>query len=157
MRSVWQLSDLSQKRLTFLEVVDKLKSLLLSHLPEKRRMGVLILSEILTLLDSDCLNSQELPVISAYFCEKLKDHHEVCACCFYLFLKLFLGFEKLCIIKLLIQINFDCVLHKLEILKLIYESHKLQSEFLLTWYLSSFKLNITLTLTFFCMICQCNI
>ncbi|CAG9769601.1 unnamed protein product [Ceutorhynchus assimilis] len=69
--------DISSKNFTILEVIEKLAYLLLNKSHEKRDIGVLILSETLNDLPSATLDSQQLLVLSNYFCEKLNDHHQV--------------------------------------------------------------------------------
>ncbi|XP_066156567.1 MMS19 nucleotide excision repair protein [Euwallacea fornicatus] len=75
-------TDISHHKLTFLQLFEKLNCLLLSITPENRRMGVLILGETICVTANDFLSPQELTVIAQYFCEKLKDHHEVAASSF---------------------------------------------------------------------------
>ncbi|XP_066255036.1 MMS19 nucleotide excision repair protein [Euwallacea similis] len=74
--------DISCHKLTFLQLFEKLNYLLLSVAPENRRMGVLIVGETLCSIANDFLSPHELMVIAQYFCEKLKDHHEVAASSF---------------------------------------------------------------------------
>ncbi|KAL1491561.1 hypothetical protein ABEB36_012139 [Hypothenemus hampei] len=69
--------DVLLSQLKILDVIQKLQCLLLSESVPKRDMGVLILSTTLQNLEQHVLNAQELSVLSSYFIEKLKDHHQV--------------------------------------------------------------------------------
>ncbi|XP_050295403.1 MMS19 nucleotide excision repair protein homolog [Anthonomus grandis grandis] len=69
--------DLRSKGLTFVEVTLQLGCLLLDPDYQKREIGVLVISNLVNNLKSEDLNPQELAIISTYFCDKLKEHHQV--------------------------------------------------------------------------------
>lgn len=69
--------DVQSSKLTILDVIQRLSCLLLDLSVPKRDVGVLLLSQTLHNLESGNLNPEELSVLSSYFAEKLKDHHQV--------------------------------------------------------------------------------
>lgn len=75
-------------------VIEQLGGLLINTSVEKRELGVLVLTEVLKSLPTSFLNLQQCEVISTFFVDKLKDHHQVNEIyiffCFLYFLSVFL-------------------------------------------------------------------
>ncbi|XP_030765522.1 MMS19 nucleotide excision repair protein homolog [Sitophilus oryzae] len=69
--------DIAEKKISILDVVEKLGYLLVNASFTKREIGVLILSETVQKIDSKALNPEQLSFLCSYFSEKLKDHHQV--------------------------------------------------------------------------------
>ncbi|CAH1154680.1 unnamed protein product [Phaedon cochleariae] len=69
--------DIQRGDLTVLSLIENLGSLLTDTSATKRELGIAVLSEVLNKIPSNCLNAQELSVISSFYAEKLKDLHQV--------------------------------------------------------------------------------
>lgn len=60
-----------------LKLVEKLGPALTDKNPELREKGTQILAEVLQNLPRDCLQKSEVHFITAFFCDRLKDHNAV--------------------------------------------------------------------------------
>lgn len=60
-----------------LNLIEKLDFLLTNNLSEKRELGLNVLCQIFEKLPMDFLSPQQVEVISIFFINKLKDHHQV--------------------------------------------------------------------------------
>ncbi|XP_060524576.1 MMS19 nucleotide excision repair protein homolog [Cylas formicarius] len=71
------LSDIQLEKLTVLNLVELISDLLTNQSYIKRELGLSILTYILQNLNKDFLTSDQLQVLSSYFSEKLRDHHQL--------------------------------------------------------------------------------
>lgn len=69
--------DISQQRLNLLTLVEHLKDVLTDPEPSQRAVGTLVLATVLRDLPKDFVREDELKFITAFFCDRLKDHHDV--------------------------------------------------------------------------------
>ncbi|XP_076255143.1 MMS19 nucleotide excision repair protein [Rhynchophorus ferrugineus] len=69
--------DIKCNTLSIVNLIEHLRCLLLNNLYTRREMGVLILCEVLKGLETNMINTEYIDVLSSYFAEKLKDHHQV--------------------------------------------------------------------------------
>ncbi|KAK3923660.1 MMS19 nucleotide excision repair protein-like protein [Frankliniella fusca] len=69
--------DISQRNLNLLTLVENLKDVLTDPEPSRRAVGTLVLATVLRDLPMDFVREDELKFITAFFCDRLKDHHDV--------------------------------------------------------------------------------
>lgn len=69
--------DIISRRLEFVKLVEFLKEFLTDSDPAQRAVGVLVLASVLKELPPDFLSEDEINFIVAFFCDRLKDHHDV--------------------------------------------------------------------------------
>ncbi|KAF2884292.1 hypothetical protein ILUMI_21884 [Ignelater luminosus] len=69
--------DLQSGGLTMVQLVEQLKDLLISPIPDSRELGMLILSQVLESLSENQLAASQLNFICAFYSDRLNDHHQV--------------------------------------------------------------------------------
>lgn len=70
-------SDLITKKTSMVKVVESLAAVLTSEDKVIRKQGVEFLSWLLSKLPSNFLTTKELDYFSAFFCDRLADHHSI--------------------------------------------------------------------------------
>ncbi|XP_019868271.2 MMS19 nucleotide excision repair protein homolog [Aethina tumida] len=70
-------SDVQNNKLSILELIQSLQSLLTNPIVSKRELGILILSDVLENISDHVLNGQQLSVICNFYSDRLKDNHQV--------------------------------------------------------------------------------
>lgn len=70
-------SGIKSQSADLLKLVEKLGPILTDKNPELRVKGTQILAEVLQNLPRDCLQETELHFMTAFFCDRLKDHNAV--------------------------------------------------------------------------------
>lgn len=70
-------SDIVARRFTLVGLVENLKDLLTDPEPSQRAVGLGVLSSVLQELPVDFLREDELQFVVTFFCDRLKDHHDV--------------------------------------------------------------------------------
>lgn len=71
------LPDILARRLQLVKLVEYLKDLLTDPEPSQRSKGILVLSSVLKEMPPDFLQEDEVRFIVVFFCDRLKDHHDV--------------------------------------------------------------------------------
>ncbi|XP_075222729.1 MMS19 nucleotide excision repair protein isoform X2 [Lycorma delicatula] len=69
--------DVISGRLQLLKVVELLGPLLTNTETKQRGKGVLVLSQIIGSLKTDYLSAAELTFLTAFYCDRMKDHHSL--------------------------------------------------------------------------------
>ncbi|XP_023290256.1 MMS19 nucleotide excision repair protein homolog isoform X2 [Orussus abietinus] len=69
--------DIQEGRIKFLAVVNELEHFLTNKDVNLREKGVRILSTTLGLLPTDFFNESELEFITLFYCDRMKDHHNI--------------------------------------------------------------------------------
>lgn len=62
---------------TILQLVEQLGTLLIHFTPDKRELGLEILTQVLEKLDDSHLSTEQLRFIATFYADRLKDHHQV--------------------------------------------------------------------------------
>lgn len=70
-------SGVKSQSADLLKLVEKLGPVLTDKKPELRVKGTQILAEVIQNLPQDCLQEKELRFMTAFFCDRLKDHNSV--------------------------------------------------------------------------------
>ncbi|XP_034244485.1 MMS19 nucleotide excision repair protein homolog [Thrips palmi] len=70
-------AEILARRLPLVKLVEFLKDLLTDPEPSQRAQGILVLSSALRDLPADFLREDEVRFIIEFFCDRLKDHHDV--------------------------------------------------------------------------------
>lgn len=71
-------SGISNGQFTIVNLTEQLGELLVNVSPEKRALGISVLSQVLETIPKDTLTSEQLHFICTFYADRLKDNHQVC-------------------------------------------------------------------------------